>query len=652
MAFIAQPFRLTVLPKISSLNNYETQVSYLQVPNTLAPSSNKINIGISGSSISQYIINPVPKLIYNLPIPSTNVVTAYDVADLGFDQEIWCYALMANNKSYTINVISRYTSSDTSNIENSEENSKEKVKINHKIVSIKIFIMTKTIVIVLENGQIQIYNFQLKMLHSVDISYSNVKMVQHFNNEQGENYFFLLCGLESNKVCYKLLQLFDDPDTTLSLKELNSIILENLSFNIGKIFYQFGKVYILNKNIISIYSLPHFQLSGTIKLPFLNDDMSVVSFKPISTNRVLLTCDNTIYLLDVFYGAILFQKELTSVKFIQLLSTAVVNGIKGQDNKTFAIGVSTKHGSNPTSALDIIAIDVGSGMLKDTIGKGIMKNEPNKLHCLRPLFDDNDNDDKIKYCDFDWKSILEQFENCNQLNDFDLIFFNKLGLEHDYYTENDRYINNQEFLSKILEFIFQKFTKEYPRALTYLLTHPLFPISYTKGLLSKLKGHPRLFKQAIVTCPNLPLNELLYELFTIMNDELSLDLSLRILQDFPKDAIKQGIKQLSKLDTTNFIEFIINEFSDQITKNYFKPQLFQLLSLVVDSVGLLALEDKLLNKLSNFINMQLSITEKNIELLNLINNTNTKNRLVPPYRRTSSSVENPIPLYSVEYLEC
>ena len=95
-----RPFRLSALPKIPSLNNYANQTDYLQVVDNLSPSANKVNIGISGSSISQYLINPTPKLVFNLPIPSTNIVTACDVVEDAANTEVWCYGLEARKVSH------------------------------------------------------------------------------------------------------------------------------------------------------------------------------------------------------------------------------------------------------------------------------------------------------------------------------------------------------------------------------------------------------------------------------------------------------------------------------------------------------------------------------------------------------------------------
>lgn len=651
MPSVSQPFRLTVLPKIASLNNFATQTSYLQVADTLTPLTNKINIGISGSAVSQYIVNPTPKLVYNLPIPSTNTVSSCDVAELaakteGEDpQEVWCYALVAN-KVFSLNTLIKpsVATASTSNFGETFENNK--VDIKYKAVNVKVYPERETIVAVLENGLIQTFDFQLKLLHSIDATYGEIFLVQHFTSESGLDFVCMLSELKDKKSCFKLFEV-NELTAAIPVKELNSVIIEDCPLKDAKLFYQYGKIYRLCDAEIKVYNLPHFQLAQTINLPFISSN-DVISFKAISTNRALLTAQNKIYLLDLLHNATLSERELSHVKTFQLLRTAVIPGNTSDNDKTFAIGVSTKHGANPVSTLDIINVDVGTGTLRDSMGKGFSP-RGGKPHTLKSLLS-TDNETETE--EFDYSRIVEELEKVgSDSTRFDSVFFNKLNVKKDYYTDSDRFLNNEDFLEKVVGVIFDNFVSEYPRALTYLLTHPLFPLSHTKNLLKRFKEHPRLFKQAIVTCPNLPLDDLLHELFTVMNDELSLDLSLRILQDLNRDFIKSSIKKMSKVDTHNFINFVVDENADE-ERNRNKPRLFQLLSLVLDSVGLFALEDSTLIKLSSFIDDQVRVVQQNIELLNLLEDSTVACSSAGSQFNSSQTEEQVIKPYSVQYLDC
>ncbi|SCU94897.1 LAME_0F09846g1_1 [Lachancea meyersii CBS 8951] len=644
MPSISQPFRLAVLPKIASLNNYASQANLLPVADTLTASTNYITVGISGSAISQFVVNPTPKPVYNLPISSISTVTASDVAESTAGNELWCYALQAN-KTFSINCVEKPASSAPATDSHfGETHTSNKIAVADRAVSIKVLGLMKTIVVVLRSGLVQFYDFSLKLQFSYDSSYKDVQFVQHFSNEANEQFVFLLSDVEGSKASFKLLKI--SANLALPIKELSAIILENFSLKDSSVFYQFGNVYRLHGTSIDIYSLPYFQHIHNIALPFLKEG-SETSFKPISKNRALLTSDNHIYLLDLLHNAILSHRELTHLKTFQLLSTAIIPGNFNANNETMAVGVSVKHGANSTSSLDIVNIDVGTGTLKDSVGKGFSLRNSRDRH-LQPLLEDSSD---VETHEFNYDQILKDLKKAKgNIGKFDSLFFKKLGIKKDYYTESDRFVNGQEFLRDVVSIIYDNFDTEYPKALPYLLTHPLFPKSHTPGILQKLKDHPRLFKQAIVTCPNLSLDELLQELFTVINEEICLDLSLRILQDFNKEAIKEAIKTKSKVDVNNFIDFVIGENVDEDRlKN--KPRLFQLLGLILDTVGLFALTEETLAKLSEYIERQLSVVRQNVELFHLLEDKNLKSTINPFQGEALVPTEGSIAAYSVEQLE-
>ena len=652
MPSLSQPFRLAILPKIASLSNFATQTSLLQVADDFSAESNKLTIGISGSAISQYIINPTPKLTFNLPIPSTNNVTSCNVAQFNSNAgellEICSYGLIAN-KSSTLNVCVKTTSIDKFNTVGGEVLETYTIKCDDEIVSIAINATNKTIVVALNNGFIQFYDFKLKLFNSFDISYDNIVFVEHFV-EDSKKFVFVLSSIKGHKVSFKLFELFTNEKT--SIKEISSTILEDFSASESKVCYQFGRLYRLSKGKIFVYALPQCQLHQTITLPQVNPKASqVVSFKPISSNRIILTVDNKVYILDLFHNSVLSERVFNHVKTFQLLKSAIIDSNDSStNNKTIAMGVSIKSGPNPTSALEVINIDVGTGTLKDSLGKGFDTSLENTSIVLKPLFEDEDDSGKAAVVNFDYEKILKELTKYKgSITKFDVIFFNKLNISKDYYTDNDRFLFDQEFLKNVLDLIFENFKNEFPRTLTFLLTHPLFPVSYTKDLLTKFRDQPRLFKQAVVTCPNLPLSELLAELFSITNGELSLDISLRILQDYTRDAIKYELKKLSKVDLQNFIEFIIDSNNEETSQH--SPQLFHLLSLVLDASGLFSLESELLEKLSQYIDKQVNIVERNNKLWHLLDDKSTKHSNNTSSADVTTMQNKALSAYSVEYLE-
>lgn len=652
MPSLSQSFRLAVLPRVSSLSNFDVQTNYLQVADDIEPTSDRITIGISESAISQYILNPTPKLVLSVPIPPTTKVTACDVSQSGDAQEsedIWCYSLQAG-KVHTLNVASK--SNKDENLGSLEPVAK--IKVKDQVVGIRINGKDKVIVVVLKCGLVQFYDLKLTLLHSLDISYGDVGIVNFFR-ENTDDFLFVLCSLPGNKVCFKLFELNLPNYSQIPVRELSSIILEDFSLADSKICYQSGRLYRLVNNQVLTYALPQCQLVQTVELPMVKDS-DAISIKPISTNRILVTADNKVFLLDLTHNSILFSRELSHLKTFQLLKSAVIDSNEqsiSSNQRTFAIGVGTKHGKNPTSSLEIITVDVGTGTLKDSLGKGFSASNEPSSHALKPLFSDDEceiDEDERDIQAFNFSAIYQTLKkNTNSVSSFDRIFQRELNIEKEHYTEADRFICDVDFLSKVVHLIVKDFKEEYPKALTFLLTHPLFPVDCTPNLLARLREHPRLFKQAIVTCPNLPLKELLSELFSIRNGELSLDISIRILQDYTSDMIKQEIKELSKVDVQNFIDFIISAREDEVVRN--SRQLFQLLSLVLDSIGLFALDLPLLNRLSEYIDGQVTVAERNSNLCSLIDDRQGSRGYQKSGTYSAGTQREAAPRYEVEVLE-
>lgn len=652
MPSLSQPFRLAVLPKIASLHNFSQKKTYIKVADSFTPDSNSVLLGISGSAISHYVITPTPRLTFNVPIPSTHLVTACNMGSCDDNKEVWCYALSANNRSHTLNclICNVDGSSEASVADNSPQVS---IKCKEEIINIEVDGDNKVITVLFVSGLVQFYDFDLKLLQSISTPYKDIKIVKTFQ-ENGSEFMLLISDVKDNKVA---LQLYEVIAAKQKVKELNSSIIENFNLEDSLLCYQFGKLYRLYNDEVEVYSVPSLQLSLKVKIPFLTEALKehgkdcLISFKSIASNRILLTVKNKIYLLDLLHKSILSEREISHMKTFQILKTAM-NRDSTESKLTIALGISTKNGQNPTSALEIINIDVGSNSLKDSLGKSFLKSSTGGKPIQYKALVDSENGN-VPVINYD--KILAKLSSIKGTAEFDSIFFKELQIKDDLFTEDCRFVNNQQFLGSVLDLIFSNldYTNDCPRTLIFLLTHPLFPREHTVGLLHKFKNNSMLFKQTIVTCPNLPLNELLEELFSIRNAELVLDISLRILQDYTRDSIKEEIKKLDKVSVENFLNFIIKvDDNEKDLQEYRKstPQLFKLLSLVLDSIGLFGLDNNLLNHLALYIEKQVAIAERNSVLWNMMESKSSGiNR--PHFSQNSKTSENSQSAYIVEYLD-
>ena len=493
--------------------------------------------------------------------------------------------------------------------------------------------------VILKDGTIQRYK-DIVLESTKKIPYNDIIMAEYID----ERYAVIISP--------SIVTVYD-LNTITELRSRNNISIEDSSFKLFK-----GKLYKYNEKTFTfeIYDVTTLNLLHSISIPFIEENTKSVTYAVVGEFRVVLTVNNLAYLLDLHLGSVITTITFKHLKWFKLLT--------GVD-ASFVLGISCTSNSGELK-LEIVNVELGSCNLKDSLGKSFknfVKDADKQDKLAKPmsllsLIPSSKNDSTLS---FDYASILKKLEkNAQNKDKFDGIFFKELKIEEDCYTEKDRFIINQKFLSDVLDLILKNFkfddSENYPKALAFLLTHPLFPIQKTKGLLSTFKDEPTLYKQTVVTCPNLPLDELLVELFSIKNDELSLDISLRILEDYTTDSIKEALKQLPKVDIENYIEFVIESDKDKEARHSadITKQLLELLSLIIDSVGLFALEGKLLENLTVFINEKTRIAERNTDLWYLVEHKTTD---FASSHSTNSSIgasqqkKKKLPAYTVEYLD-
>lgn len=571
---------------------------------------NNLHVAISKYAICDYVINPSPKLLKSIAIPSNLTVTA-------FHDDV--YATVSNNDTYAINLAEDV-----------------KISLNSKAINCLSYIeettKDKIALVILENGTIQKFKNNIISTQQ-NIPIKHIKQVEFI-----ENRFVLIIT-----------------DKQTSLYDLNNLTELRVSTSLTSgdaydIRHFKDKIYRYNKQsqFFQIYQLTTLNEIHSIKIPFIKDDRSeLTTFTVVNEFRIVLAIDNHLYLLDLFLGSVVTDKIFTHLKWSKLINAA--------KDGSYILSISCNN-SNSVS-IDLINLDLGSNNLKDSLGRGFNNYIKDKPIEKKPLLLKSLLTKEPEHC-FKFDKILNHLTvNVNDCNKFDEVFYQNLKITNDYYTENDRFIVDQDFLMQVIDLILNNYKfdgiEPHPKTLTYLLTHPFYPVSKTIGILNRFKEEPRLYKQVIVTCPNLPLNELLTELFSIKNTELLMDISLRILKDYTKESIKQELKKLPKLEIHNFIKFIVEFNQENDIDSLITPQLFQLISLVIDSIGLFALDTEHLKKLSEYINTMIKIAQDNTELWYMIDfkSSDESKQINRNNRLNTQDKDKIVPPYSVEYLD-
>ncbi|KAL6929401.1 hypothetical protein ACO0SA_000801 [Hanseniaspora valbyensis] len=688
---ISQPFRITTLPKISQLNKPGNQ--YKLLPTSSNDFNSKvadvINIAIIGSSINQYIINPTPRLVFNYSVSSTSNITQLDTFtyknkksenDQDEDIELWVYASsLANNKNSSLNFFTRTKNSLSES--NSDILSKSSFKLNDASV-INLKLLNKNHVLVVLSTEESLF----KLVNEYNTKYDNVNFTQ-FYQENGKTFLFTLLKLNANvtdSICFKLLEVSSD----FNIIENQSIIVDNFNINENENQQFFANNQFIQLNLdqklLKVYNLSNdniLKFKEDIDLSaFLKEESNTatLSLQPIARNRVILNVGNEIFLLDLVHKALLSKRTISNnnntIKTFQLLkswfidvasnSDEVDDGEKFfNDNNTLVLGVSTKP-TNNVSYLELMNVNVGDGNLKESLGKSFLISNTSAAKpwslLYKKLNNKNKNDSSV-----DLKLAFEKLNEIAKTADskeFDNRFFKLLKLDSNigYYDEaTDRYLNSQIFINKMSNLLIENFiSKEIVNeSFIYLLTHPLF--QYSENLLSLLQFDFRCYKQCILTCPSIPIEDLMSDLFQINNIELLFDLTCRIFNDFNKNEIKTSIKNLNRLSVKNFIEFVINYNNYNIEKFNIKdsmPRLIELLKVIIDSIGHFQLDLITLKKMNKFIVKNIKIIKNNNTVLNLLieNKTYGSNGGINynlTKKKNSKLLKEKNMKYSIEYLD-
>ena len=455
-----------------------------------------------------------------------------------------------------------------------------------------------------------------------------------------------------------------------SLNDVNNI---HITYDIS------GKLIILEnepKLTIKAYDLPfvnnghRIEIGGVFKHERKDSPTSVAC---ASSNRILVTKGSTVALIDIQYEALLSSLDLYSrskdtdnlkpPRDAVLLNVPSVNGNTLKSKKTFALLI-LKNTKENYSQIQHVSIDVGLGKLRDALvslpsvddsqsdqftsftsyftkqdqqHSGVNKSEAEKLNSQINQSNDELSEVYSKLVEIKNSGDVRLLENSivSYLKNKPFGELFEDGEFKAYEYEKDRFVDPR-FFTQLTLLLFEYDIKtdtitldvsnedsipEY--GLTYILTHPLFPIKYSHGLLRLLEPLPRLQRQAIVTCANIPCGDFIMELSSCENDEIFKDIMTRLNDEFSGEEItKETMKimrqqsHVGKKDSFN-LDRIINK----IIKLNFG---FEVLNSFIDSNGLIlslhySNDDHQLSKLIEQTQLKVDSLIEDTQLLTLVN---------------------------------
>lgn len=548
---LADPYPLFSLPRVPDLG----LAAKLVVPSIRSTDDSYIDVGISKSLICSYILKPTPKLVWLHPLSPSTVVDSMDVIE---NSNTKTYAIgLSDRRKHKLLIITRLLAGE-------DEPLLLEVGVLHKVAAVKFAEDGKHIYVVLSTGLLHLYKLQDNALEQKELSSLSGSLlaspekdallfhafITDEDAKKSKKRLFLLT-VERNAAisttAYKVVSL--ELENTFEVKRDDEQTQENLLFE-----YQGGLLYRFNTDKKEISTIPVFSTGlvpaklVSVKALFDNDEATdLYSFKVPSLDRLVVARNNRIYLFNFKFEALLDTYETSD--HVYLNQTVCVRGTTPTNSSTFVVYTAWNQKLNETN-LSLLNVNVGQNKLNECLGKSLAKGPHSAFikgipDVLEEDFGAQEKTDAGLLSDvYAQLKVFSEEANTTEWNRLLVSTLRKKGeLKRDkpFNVDTDRSVD-VSFINAVLALIFSvqhervafindKFIPD--RSLIYLLTHPLYPYQYTRGLLTLLNtyGKARLLRQAIISCLTISMKELLSQLISLSDVEEVSDYSLEILSD-------------------------------------------------------------------------------------------------------------------------
>lgn len=648
---ITDPYSIFTLPRISDIEVLKKVI----VPAIKSADTSIIDLGVSKSIISSYLLKPTPKLVWSYSLSPSTIIDCMDV--LGDETSKQYIIGLTERRKYKLLLINR----DAENKITTDE-----VKISTRITGVKF--EDQYVYVLTESGIIEVYQIEdSKLIKQFQYGEKCDQVIYHkFVDEHQykfNNKLLVLVKKVGKNSHIEVLSV--SPSKIFSV--INHEYHEDLSGN--KFVYNQGVLYQLNIKTrqITAFKIEDFKIINTISIKSLlaeETELDDVSIHCPSVDRLLIGVKQTMYLVNFKYSSLLDKFENSGDLFIN--QVVRVGGSTSKNSDTFAIFLNFNN-QEKNIDLNIINLNVGVNKLSECLGKSINKQEeefkgtPSIMN--EAIEKENDSNRKKLVDSFKKLKAFRDDLNIKKFNALILSTMKPKGQNEFVFDVNKDSIIDLNFLSQVLSLIFvndgelkfynDEFIPE--ESLIYLLTHPGFSYKYTKGLLQLFNQthQARLLRQAILTCSNIPIDELVnqfiefskvekmekYE-FEILNDLIN-----RLVNEYSMTEITQTFKKF-EIDNLNQILVNLIKFDTLLS--------LQLLLVVIDIGGLFNWSTNLLVPLQELVESKINALIANSYNLTLTNQALNNDQLdsILTLSEKSGGIElsQKTPQYSIDKL--
>lgn len=642
---LGESYSLTELPRIPDLSLPERVVVSESQNAKLYLSTETIDVGISKLIISSYILKPTPKLCWSYPLSPSTVVDSMDVKD-----SLYLVALTERKKSKLL-LIQRT---------NDESVITAEIKLSARAVGVK-FSSSNNAYVLLTTGSLEFYSLDLgetlaiekvpELPSLTEMGTKSGKVVFHkfisdHNLQHKQDLFFYICKSGNTKLTYRLIALDGAKTFEIFLTSISIPKSENLLFayNDGVVYKFDQKSKIISSSslmkpqeIIKSFSLENIIGTTTSK--------SLFSLHSPSPERLLLSHNSLVFVINFKFESLLGEHTNNSHNQVYVSFTLPVAGDSAETRNSFALYLNFE-AKTKTCKLKLIQVDMGLNLLSESLGKSVHPATTDSQWNGFPVIESDDleaaNAEIVKTLEKVYKALVKDKseKNTSAFNKHVIEFLKGSPVEkkksYKFSPLTDRVVD-AKFIESILEMIFEIDEVKSVQiidegflpvtTLSYLLTHPLYPASFGKGLLillSKL-NQPELLRQAIDFCVGLSIEELTGELINLveLTDEMDLEEmdEAQLIVSFLKATIDRLIKEYSVGLITSKLQQLLNLEYETANKkldrmlnvliNINSNQSWTLLQAVIDVGGLFNWSLPTINKLSAVIDSKVEALAQN-----------------------------------------
>lgn len=667
--FFIEPYSLV---KLEQTKGMDLSKKVLFPSNNNFSRLNDVNFAINNSIISSYVISPTPKMTWSYPL---NVFCNIDCMDFmeKQDEKVYVIGMKEYNQFILLALIVKDSKINTTD----SDIQVLKLKVDQQINSVKIFNNGDFIVVVYETGKIELIdnnyneltiNNQVK-IENLQLEDSNIKVLYctffKYNNENKKNLLFLILD-NGDSIVYNLVYLNFSNGFVVSNSH-RYFLKENENSNIFKFSHSLNylfKLNLLTKKITCI-SIINFQEIKSIFLhpeivgDFKDNDEFInlsknITFYALSSSQLMISSKTKIQLINFEFESLLDTYESSNInKFDQLYVSHVINhnGKQKLYNMSLVFFITIEKND---LFLNVIKLDLKTNKLVDNLFKGLNGNT-NKIFCALPNLFETNIEHNFTFLNDELHEIYDFLKKCSEtsdINNWERVVVPYLKNEswdsikkslykittditdkshetkkiysfQEYDEDNDRAISII-FIEKILNFIFkinksgnvefinENFVPEH--TLIYLLTNPIYPISFTKGLLVLLnrEKYLTLFRQTVITCPYLHINEVIVQFINPRNKIIVFeDLANRIIKKYSTVDVLKNFKLIFHCVSSQSIDnkklnFNIDELINKLLILQNNINSWYLIELIIDAIGLFSISPLLIDNLTTKINKKIS----------------------------------------------